>query len=419
MTAASNRRVRRVSWLLAALVVAAALVASVWQWFLAQREEWLSSAPIPVLRAASERDPADHELAYRLSFRLVTMGEHPEAAARMESLVKKEPRSSLYWLGYARAAAGAGEVARAVNAYRRAAELAPNDADPAYSLAQVYADAGLYRDALPLLEKASQHKTPTMVSLETWAECLAALGKDQEAWDKAMQVIEHEPMQDTLYPVIAELGVRLRREEDAEKKLRRRIGLVRGYPTGMVRAPLARLMLRRGTSAALAEAEELAREAVRDPAPKPQFTAALAEVLIATGRRDEARSVLAREKAKRGADPDCEELLALLDRSPTLADVASRLGRPRDSRVPDSAEVQRLRQRLAGNPGDTEVRAALVRALQKSGRAGDGAEQCWVALETVPADPQFTKLLNECREQALQQLANKIQSTPHALPGKS
>ena len=409
MSDATRKRRRR--WLLKSLVALAIAVlcaVSLWHWFRGVREEWLATATPTALTAAAAQHPNDAELLYSLAYKLVQFGKYDQAAERMERLVQIEPTSTRNWLGLARAAGGAGQTVRAAEAYTKASALEPRSASPRYSLAQMYAEAGLASEALKLYEEAARLGPPTVISEESRARCLSRTGRESEAWEILQRVINAAPMQDSAYLLAGELSRRLRLFDEGEKLLRYRIGLTRGYPIGVARAPLARLLVAKSRDpGTLREAEQFARVAVKDPAPQPAFHAALADVLIAKGDLDGACKALEAVTRPPEPDPECVGLLArAYERLGRLNDAAAVRARLDIPGLPPGT-LEALRARAAARPEDVAGRLELAAALRRGRRPAEAAEECHAILSREPGNQAALGLLNDCRIEALAALGTK------------
>lgn len=378
----------------------------------ASRQRWLLTAPISALEQAAQKHPEDTELIYRFAYRLIGEGRVEESLSLMERVVRREPRSLLYRYGYARAADYAGRYLEAARSYQKAIELDPTFAEAHAGLSALYGEAGLETDALREFEQTNRLNPSLPVDYALWARCLIHKGRLEEAWDKLRRSVQQNPVQNRPYPLLAEVGIKLKRYQETEAILIRRIDLTQAYPVGVARAPLVRVMLAQSPDReTLKMAEEVAEIAVTDPAPKADYWAVLGQVRLLRRNLEGSRRAL---EAGLKLEPDhleCLRLLATVYERQARAEQAASLRARIAALTVEAPEIAALRKRVRAAPGDAEARLALATALMKADRPAEGAEECLEALHLAPKHPGATTLLETCRTEALRKLERSSGTT--------
>jgi tetratricopeptide (TPR) repeat protein len=156
------------------------------------------AAAIAELQKAVELDPKNAEAQYQLGFVLLRMkGDSAAAVAPFEKAVALEPGSTLYATALGSALVGAQKFDAAIDLLTRLT------APPAYKLAdgyvllgQAYVQSKRYKDALPVLEKATSlaPESPDAWATLAWAYFgLKDAAKFKEAGGKARTLGYKEP----------------------------------------------------------------------------------------------------------------------------------------------------------------------------------------------------------------------------------
>jgi len=393
-----RRRMRLIAGGAAVVVVGTAVVAL----NATARRRWMASAPLPLLQQEAARNPGDLDLSFHVAYKLVQEGRAGEAYPTLQRLVKARPGSSTFWYGAARAASQQGLAEEAVRGFRQAIAL---DGSPAAhaALAQIYADAGLVTDAAAEYEQAVRRDPRVPVNRESWARCLAAQGRLQEAWRIAEAAAEASPMLDGAYLVLGEIGPRLGRSLDAEFLLRRRINMTMAYPVAELRRALVELLLKRPhTPELLAEAEDLMGWAVTDV--DAENFALVARVRMLRGNLQGARQALRTGLEANPEHPECHRLMAEV-----LRRLGDRQGAARhEARVPRPAEpdpgVATLRKRASEPGAGAADHLRLAEALNRTGEPAEAAEACHRALRLIPSSREARALLERSRDEAIRHL---------------
>lgn len=323
----------------------------------------------------------------------------------MEQLVAQSPGDLRFWQGLARIAAESAELKKATNSYKKILELDPNAADARYSLAQIYAEAGLITDALSEYDRAQKTDTSGKTDLIVWAKCLANKGRWEEAWEKLNTLLNENPMQDSAYAILYEVGHKVNKLEKTEELFRRRDKMAQMYPSGRIRTYLVRLLLSRAnTTEELKDAEQFALYSVIEGGQVPAYYAVLAQTQMRLNKWKEARSNINEGLNIDKNDQECLTLLAEWADKQHDASLASQ-SRDRLKAIqakPDPIEV--LRKTVATAPENREARLALAQALEKAERYGEAVEVCEEALSHTPDLKELSTLRDICRVKALEQL---------------
>jgi tetratricopeptide (TPR) repeat protein len=408
-------RRRKTRWLWAGAVVAVltTLGYGAWAHFVAERNRWLRTAPVSALSASAKLYPEDHEVVFRLAFRLSALGRNAEALAHTEEAVRRKPDAPEYWFGLARTAAAAGKLLRSEEALLKAIELEPSLAAAHFALGELYNSAGLTVRALRCFETGESYGEVPDVPTAARAECLVRLGRVEEAWDLLHASLTRLPVQDRPFLRYGWLAERLRRRAAAEPALRKRISTMPPYAVGVARAPLARLLAHQPSGPQdLIEAETLARRAVEDPAPLPEYQLALAFVLQ---RRDNLDGAEAAARAALALDPTHRESLVF------LANLLETRGRAASARavrmrVPPDPElapgIRAARQACAADPNSRSDRLKLAATLERAGLFGKACDAADGALELFPADPDLRAITDRCRRRAIEAITPESVTTP-------
>jgi len=409
----ARRARRRWVWAGVAAVFVVGLAYSAWAFFVGERNRWLNSAPVSALAASARQYPDDHEVVFRLAFRLTALGRSEEALAHIEEAVRRAPDRPEYWFGLARAAATSGKLARSEEALLRAVELKPGMAEAHFALGELYNSAGLTVRPLQCFAAGERYAPVPDVATAARVECLVRQGKLEEGWDLLHASITRLPMQDRPMLRYGRLAEALNKRDEAEPGLRKRISAMPPYAVGIARAPLARLLaLRPKGREDLEEAETLARRAIEDPSPMPEFHLALGVVLRArgdlAGAEAAARKALELDERHRDTLSFLAEVLDARGRGSAARSVRARI--PAD---PEAAPALRAaRAACDAAPDDPAPAARLVTALERAGLFGRACDVADAVLERVPGAADLRALSDRCRARAIAAIAVERVSAP-------
>jgi tetratricopeptide (TPR) repeat protein len=372
-----------------------------------ERDRWLSTATVGALKGMAEKHPDDTEVAFRLAYRLTALGQTDEATAYMERLVRREPRNVRYWFGLARTASASGKPFRSEEAYREVLKLDSRNAEALFALGGMYSAAGLHHAAIREFEAGARFKQPEDGPTAAWATSLAAVGRNQEAWDRLYVSLKRLPMQDAPFLLLGELAEKLDRIDEAMPLMRVRMDAMRVYPCGFARAPLARLTATQQKSRdELIEAEQLARTATKDGSPRAAYDDALGDVLVLKKDFVGARQAYLAGLKREPGHPECARgLLRVLRRMGRAAE-ADRVqaGLPRWLR--EEPTLNALQGAARRNPSPAAF-AALAAALEAAGRPDWAAEACEDGLRQFAGDVELSTRLARDRRLALQALSSQ------------
>ncbi|MCU0253463.1 MAG: tetratricopeptide repeat protein, partial [Acidobacteria bacterium] len=144
---------------------------------LTQKGEARESASILTELAAA--DPGNRAVQFELGQALILAGDEAEARALFERFVVSFPESSLGWFRLGQLLDHGGDPAGAERAWRRAAEVDPQQVDALKALAALLAEKGRTAEAIETAEEA-QRRAPDDAairrSLERWTALQAPPG---------------------------------------------------------------------------------------------------------------------------------------------------------------------------------------------------------------------------------------------------
>lgn len=290
-------------------------------------------------QAAVAADPASAEARRNLALVLARRGEHVEAARQLEQALVREPGS--FWLHFDHGTAllGSGDPEAAVEAFRRAVELAPDFTSARFNLAN------------------------TLIRLGRW----------QEAAGHLERIVAGEPGHANARYLLAMAVLQQGRSAEAERRLR---ALVAEQPRhAAARQGLGQALMARGDAAG---ARRLFEEALALEPPPAEAAAAhrvLGQLAVRRGRYREAAGHLA--EAVRLAPEDTAARLA-------QAVALSAAGRAREARL-------RLEEAREALPDDPSLAHALARLLATAPDAAvrDGVRALELAREAHRSYPSL------------------------------
>lgn len=368
------------------------------------RSNRLSTATTADLEKDLKQNPEDKQLMFRVAYKQVRDGKHKEALAIMQRLVQLEPQSTINWYGLARCAAGAGQAQLAIDAYKRVVALDPKQTKAQISLGEIYAAAGLITDALREYDAANDKLEAARYGA-LWPKCLVKKGRDEEAWEVLMTSIQRNPTQDEGYIILADLGLRLKRQNEAEIWLQRRLKMTSVYPVADVRRALARFLLAQPDSPdSLETAEVVLRVLISHVGNDEKTGALMGQVLLARGKSKEAKTFV---EAGLKRDPDHRDSLRV------LAEIYTKLGQPDKADQMRSrlallekkeGELPALRRAVEAAPDDVNARLRLAEALDREEQFGEATEECEAILAKNPTDTKAAALRDQYRQKALDKL---------------
>lgn len=400
-----RRRISAVVAVTAILLVGGLAMAEMYR---AERKKWLASATLTNLAAAAARHPGDAPLNFQYAFRLAESGRNEDGIQIMQRLTERHPHEKAYWFGLARVSAGAGHPIRAEEAYLNVRKLNPSDPEVIFILGEMYSAAGLDSEAIALFDQGQKLGQATDGTRAAWAKSLYRLGRFDEAWQILAPSLEHFPMQDEPYLMLADLVPHVGRREEALAMLRRRLGMSRMYPSAVARAPLARILVGEGSPKNLSEARELVRTAATDTRAEADTQAALAEISLREKKPVEALAA-ARAGLKHQEHEAClaagVRAARLLGNVDEAEELEGRLARVRPAEVPvpvDAREAALLLKRAAN--------------YMRAGRPGLAATLCLAAARQPDVREEAQRLAAGYHLKAIQTLAKERAGAARYLP---
>src|SRR4026208_790254 len=111
-----------------------------WAYYLGNDEGWLgkNQEGIQQLRNALQLETTYTPARVRLGQMLLEAGDFEESARAFEESIRQNPRLAAAPPGLGRGRQAGGDWSRAIESYRRALDIAPNDAAARYALAMAY-----------------------------------------------------------------------------------------------------------------------------------------------------------------------------------------------------------------------------------------------------------------------------------------
>lgn len=401
-------------------------------------------------RAGPEDDPL---LVARIADVLDRLGREREALAMLDQGEALDPRSELVWLARGRIHERHDRATDAMDAYARAAALAPSSEEAPIALAALLRARGEPEEADAVLERYLERASGAGAARARLALALER-GQAQAAAEAVRALLEVAPARSDEVRAAAraaldagqpELALRLLSalpDEDRDRPLRLAAALAAGdrsraegvLASWMPRSPGELLEVARGYLAIrMADrAAELARVALSAEA-GAEARLVLGRALRAGGRLGEAAEVLAAIDPASGAWPEGPIELALVLRDAGRPALAAEVLSRAESRRAESgialalAEARReagdAEGALAALSGeDPRVRAARACLLESMGRV-DEAARVFAALPR--GDPRLTEAQRERarvealvparRDEALRALASFIERAPEDL----
>lgn len=403
-------------------------------------------------RAGPEDDPL---LIARIAEVLDRLDREREALALLNEGEALDPDSELVWLTRGRIHERHERVEDAIDAYSRAASVAPESEEAPIALSSLLRARGEPEEADAVLERylergsgagaararlalAIEHDQPQAAAEAVRALLDVAPARSDEVRAAARTALEAGQ------PEIATRLLAALPERDEDRELRLRAAIAAGdrdraeglLASWMPRGPAELLQVARGyLSIGMADrAVELARVAVAAEA-GTEGRLVLGRALAAEGRLGEAAEVLAAIDPASGAWPEAPIELARVLREagrPALAAEALASAAARRSAVPITLALAEARFEAGDTRGalaalegdDPRVRAARARLLETMGRV-DEAAGVWAALPLD--DPQLSEAERERariealvrdddgRDEALRMLAARIERAPEDL----
>jgi len=140
------------------------------------------TAALAAFQEAVGDQPRDAESLNNLGQVLIRLGRVPEALPRFEQAIDLSPSKWAFRFNHARALGLTGNWQAAVEGYREADRLFPDDYVTLFNMGLALQKLGLHREAAPVLERASQ--------LDQDASLLLPLGASYEALTRTAEAVD-------------------------------------------------------------------------------------------------------------------------------------------------------------------------------------------------------------------------------------
>lgn len=359
------------------------------------RQKKLDEAPIDELKAAVKNDSNDLDAKFALAFKLYQTEDYAKALELMRETVRRAPRNGRYWSGVGRCEGSVGNAREAIFAYRKAVELDPKQIGSLADSGQVLYESGLYTEALNEWDRARKIDPQVHLNQEIYGAALNRKGRGQEAWDVLLDSINKLPMQDSIYDKLTETGIGLKKFDEVEFYLLKRMNAVQTYPIASFQIDFVKSTLARPrTDATLKEALKWAIDATQDMNQKAISYALLAEIQMLRSHRSEAVKAL---ESARKLDPKDSDYLRVKEKlfpNTKLTDLS-----------PEALALQRLDAHNQKEPETSLEQRKLIDILIKSRRYSEASELCHKILDREPENKEISALQKDCEINALKALS--------------
>ena len=186
----------------------------------------LREQAVDALQHAVELDPGYVEACQLLATVLGDLGRNEEQVGWLEKAVEHDPDNLLAWQTLGAAYRSQGQLLdKAVEAYEKTVELAPQEAEFLRSLASVHYDLNHWAEAAELYDRAFAIEEGKAKDYNSWGGALYHLGKYEEGLHAIQKAIELEPEAAGYHSNEALFLLGLKRYEEAEMAYRKAIEL--------------------------------------------------------------------------------------------------------------------------------------------------------------------------------------------------
>ena len=359
------------------------------------RQKRLDEAPIDELKATVKNDSNDLDAKFALAFKLYQTEDYAKALELMRETVRRSPRNGRYWSGVGRCEGSVGNAQEAILAYRKAVELDPKQVGSLADSGQVLYESGLYTEALNEWDRARKMDPQVHINQELYGAALNRKGRGQEAWDVLVDSISKLPMQDSIYDKLTETGIGLKKFDDVEFHLLKRMNAVQTYPIASFQINFVKSTLARPrTDSTLKEALKWAVDATQDANQKAASYALLAEIQMLRSHRSEAVKAL---KSAQKLNPKDSDYLRVKEKLfPDTTDIAI---------PPEAFVLQRLDFLNKREPETRLAQRKLIDILIKARRYSEASELCHQILDREPTNTEISSLQKDCEINALKALS--------------
>ena len=202
-------------------------------------------------------------------------------------------------------------------------------------------------------------------------------------------------MQDSTYDKLTETGIGLKKFDEVEFYLLKRMNAVQTYPIASFKIDFVKSTLARPrTDATLKEALKWAIDATQDMNQKAISYALLAEIQMLRSHRSEAVKAL---ESARKLDPKDSDYLRVKEKlfpNTKLTDLS-----------PEALVLQRLDAHNQKEPETSLEQRKLIDILIKSRRYSEASELCHKILDREPENKEISALQKDCEINALKALS--------------
>ncbi|HEV3168220.1 MAG TPA: tetratricopeptide repeat protein [Isosphaeraceae bacterium] len=276
---------------------------------------------LPILRLAVKKDPNPHDDYLELATSLAKLDKYAEAAEVLEQILAKEPNQRnarlLLQLGLFRTQAGKTDAA--VEAFREAHKLEPNDPEVLRGVSFGLNKAGKSDEALEIARGVLKVDPSSPPFNSIVGQCLIDAGKQDEAITHFKGLLERFPGNDDLVKLARQMlsTIYVNMEDFAKGEAELEILLTKDPDDAGVNNDLGYLWADQGKN--LDKAETMIRKAVAEDPSNYAYLDSLGWVLYKRGKAKEAFGQLERA----AADEEGRKDATIFDH---LGDVCFRLG---------------------------------------------------------------------------------------------
>ncbi len=140
----------------------------------------------------SDQD-SNRKMALALAKLYNSMGQPKKAEQLFTNIIKKHPKDPKSYDLYADYLESQGRNAEALENYKKAYQLKPDDSGVAFRLGNAYFERKLYREAIEFFKKAKESFSDDIEILKKLAECYSELGEYQNAIAEYKSIIKMIP----------------------------------------------------------------------------------------------------------------------------------------------------------------------------------------------------------------------------------
>jgi tetratricopeptide (TPR) repeat protein len=178
-----------------------------------------AAAALPLLAQAVSDAPSDHIAQYAYAQALWQAGDRDQALAHYREAAQLSPRTLVYRADLARALVARGRNAEAIEEFEAAVAIEPGPG-PLQSLASLYAAAGNQARALDALRRAASVAPGSALIQQDLAHALEKSGNTAQAIEAYEKVLRINPKATSSRGLLADLLFRANRKDEAIELVR-------------------------------------------------------------------------------------------------------------------------------------------------------------------------------------------------------